>query len=80
MWEIIYTTPTDIMERLAVDGGWLYRNRVVMQSSAQSPHDYAWGVALTFVPEPAAPPLQLGLAAPPQLGLSGLNTLAERPR
>jgi hypothetical protein len=53
MWQSVYSQPYDILERMAVDGGWLYRNRVVVQSSAQNPSDYVWSVALSFVPEAA---------------------------
>jgi len=56
MWESVYSQPYDTMERMQVTGGWLYRNRVVVNSSAQNPSDFVWAVALSFVPEPATPP------------------------
>ena len=52
-WTVVYTSPYDIMERMSVDGGWLYRNRVVVNASSQEPSGFVWSVALTFVPEPA---------------------------
>lgn len=55
MWENVYTTTSDIMERYAVEGGWIYRNRYVIESSSQSPADWVWEFSITFVPEPAAP-------------------------
>jgi len=57
MWENVYSETYDIMERLAVDGGWLYRNRMVTSGSAQDPQHYVWLVTMTFVPT-AAPPAQ----------------------
>jgi hypothetical protein len=53
MWQSVYAQPYDIMERMSVDGGWLYRNRIVVNASAQNPGDFVWATALTFVPEPA---------------------------
>jgi hypothetical protein len=55
MWETVYSNPGDIMERMSVEGGWLYRNRFVVQSSAQNPSDYVWTVALAFVTPPPEP-------------------------
>jgi len=55
MWENVYAQPYDVMERMAVDGGWLYRNKVVVNASSQNPGDFVWATSLTFVPEPAAP-------------------------
>ena len=40
MWQAVYSHPYDVMERLAVDGGWLYRNRVVVNASAQEPSGF----------------------------------------
>jgi len=54
-WEVVSDTPYDKIERLAVDGGWLYRNMTVVSSSAQDAAHYLWGVSITFVPTPAAP-------------------------
>jgi len=57
MWQSVYDNPFDKMDRLAVDGGWLYRNRFVISASAQDPAHYVWAVTMAFVPEPAPAPL-----------------------
>ena len=62
-WTVVYTSAYDTMERMQVDGGWLYRNRVVVNSSAQEPSGFVWSVALTFVPEPATTPPAEGASA-----------------
>jgi hypothetical protein len=48
-WENVYNQPYDIMERTRLDDGWIYRNRLVMGSSAQNPVDYQWQVAVFYV-------------------------------
>jgi len=52
-WESVYSTPADIMERRAVAGGWLYRNRVAVSASGQNVQDWVWAISLAFVSEPA---------------------------
>jgi len=55
MWEEVYSEPTDVMERLRVEDGWLYRNRVVVDGSAQSAGGYLWTATLAYVPDAAKP-------------------------
>lgn len=44
-WESVYTSENDRMERLPVEGGWLYRNFV---RSGSDHGGYTWMVALSF--------------------------------
>jgi hypothetical protein len=55
-WDNVTTDKFDILERQAVAGGWLYRNRTVTGGQAQFEGSYVWQVALTFVPDVVAPP------------------------
>ena len=48
-WEPVYQNDHEIMERAAVEGGWLYR----LQQRFGSEHSgYRWTMALAFVPTP----------------------------
>ena len=54
-WESVYDTTYDKMDRQAVDGGWLYRNRFANAASPLLEARHGWQVTVTFVPTAQAP-------------------------
>src|SRR5215831_13382275 len=56
MWQQVYAEQNDIMEVMAVPGGYLYRNRLVIDGSAQAAGGFVWGCVMAFAP-PGAPVL-----------------------
>jgi hypothetical protein len=56
-WENVYSQQFDVMDRMRLDDGWIYRNRLVVSSSAQNPADYQWQIACTYVADAPPPPL-----------------------
>jgi hypothetical protein len=77
MWEDVYSEQFDVMERLRVDGGWLYRNRLVTSGSAQDPGDYVWLVSMSFVPGEPQPPQNLAVPMVQQAGATLTCTMGE---
>jgi len=71
MWEEVYREPTDIMERMRLTDGWLYRNRVVADGSLQSAGGYDWDVVITYVPGPLPPPVNVAVPAVTGTGAIG---------
>jgi hypothetical protein len=53
MWEAVYRSDNEVMERTAVDGGWLYRYQLRQGSEHGG---FSWSIAMAFVPTPAPPP------------------------
>jgi hypothetical protein len=51
MWETVYDEPYDKMDRLPVPGGWIYRNKVVIDSRAQVQSQWVWNISICYVAE-----------------------------
>jgi hypothetical protein len=79
-WETVYSEQFDVMHRMRLDDGWIYRNRLVMSSSAQNPADYHWQVTSTYVPDVVAAPLvERPQQRPEQQGESRTNPVRQEP-
>lgn len=51
-WELVSTTDNERLERLSVEGGWIYR----YQERQGSDHGgFEWVTSICFVPAPATP-------------------------
>jgi hypothetical protein len=66
MWEDVYSEDFDIMQRMRVEDGWLYRNRFVVGGSAHS--GYVWAMSMAFVPADPAAPLNTAVPYASQAG------------
>lgn len=54
-WEQVQASQYDILERQAITGGWIYRNRYVTGGSQHQ--GFTWAVSITFVADAPAAPL-----------------------
>lgn len=52
-WEQVQASQYDILERQAIAGGWIYRNRYVTGGSQHQ--GFTWAVSITFVADTQAP-------------------------
>jgi hypothetical protein len=77
MWEDVYSEEFDIMQRLWVGGGWLYRNRFVTKGVAQEPQSYVWLVSMSFVPGEPQPPQNTAVPYASQAGDTLTCTVGE---
>jgi len=54
-WEILFASKFDFIERIQCQGGWIIRNRMVIQTSTDNPQAYNWALGLVYVPDTATP-------------------------
>lgn len=52
-WELVSTSENEIVERAAVEGGWIYR---IKERSGSAHTGFTWSASICWVPEPAPPP------------------------